>query len=113
MAIKTFAAVSAAVLLLAGCGVPSDVVPVGRDSYMISATAIRQAASKAPIGAAQGASRYCEQQGRHMIIRHTDQIVPADAPVTYTLVFSCVTDTDPEYQRPTLRNDVGVLTQTH
>jgi hypothetical protein len=110
---KTIMLAATASAILVGCGMPSGVVPVGPDSYMTSATALGVIGSAAPMGAAREASRYCEQQGRHMIIRNTQNTTLSAGPTTSTLVFSCVTDTDPEYHRPTLRNDIGVVTATH
>jgi putative hemolysin len=96
-------------LTLAGCGVPSDVVPVGPDSYMVSATALGVIASQAPIGAARAASNYCEKQGRHMVIRRIDNAALVGGPVSNTMVFSCVTGNDPEYRRPNLRHEPDVV----
>lgn len=88
---------------------PTDVVPVGPDSYMVSATALGVIASQAPINAARAANNYCEQQGRHMIIRRSDNSLLSGGPVSNSLVFSCVTDNDPEYRRPNLRREPNVV----
>jgi hypothetical protein len=79
---------------------------------MISATALGVIASQAPIGAARAANAYCEKRGRHMIIRRTDNAMLAGGPVSNTLIFSCVTDTDPEYRRPNLRTEPNVKVET-
>jgi hypothetical protein len=45
-----------------------------------------------------------------MIIRRTDSAIEGfNNSGMNTLVFSCVTDTDPEYQRPNLRKDPAVV----
>jgi hypothetical protein len=94
-------------LSLAACVNTSEPVPVGPDSYMISASASDPGITSAPsVLAARHASQFCEENGRHMVIRHMETGFKSG-----TLVFSCVTDTDPEYKRPNLRKDADVVVE--
>jgi hypothetical protein len=96
---------------LVGCVSTSEIVPAGRDSYLLMATSRGGLfAGQERIDGLKAANRYCEQQDRHMIIRRTDTNgIPGVGPMTNSLVFSCVTDFDPEYGRPNLRHDPNVV----
>jgi hypothetical protein len=113
MTTKTLAALALSDTLGA-CVSTSEIVPVGPDSYMVSSSTSGSAllAGRAPIVSAKEANKYCASQGRHMVIRRTDSAVIGLGNGTNALVFSCVTDTDPEYQRPNLRKDPNVLVQS-
>ena len=114
MAARMLAALVLSVTL-AGCVSSTEIVPVGPDSFMIGATTRGGAfMGEAPIVAAKAANQHCATLGRHMVIRRTDSTVEGLNNIgTNTLVFSCVTETDPEYQRPNLRKDPNVLVESH
>jgi hypothetical protein len=99
---------------LSGCGVStSEVVPVGRDSFMLTSTARGGLyAGQERIEGAKAANQYCGTLSKHMIIRRSDgNGIPGIGPVTSNLVFSCVASDDPEYQRPNLRHDPNVVVE--
>jgi hypothetical protein len=100
-------------LILTGCVATTEIVPVGRDSFMVSTTASDVVSGQAPIASAKAANKYCESHSQHMIIRRTDNLVRGIGPSMNSLVFSCVDDTDPEYQRPNLHRDPNVLVESH
>jgi hypothetical protein len=116
MAVRSLAAIAALAIPLCatGCVSTSEIVPVGRDSFMISATTRGGATmGQAPIVAAKAANQQCAAIGRHMIIRRTDSAIEGfNNSGINTLVFSCVDETDPEYQRPNLRKDPNVLVES-
>jgi hypothetical protein len=110
MTARSLFSLALALTPLAGCGVStSDIVPAGRDSYLLDTTSRGGLfAGKERVDGLKTANVYCEQQGRHMIIRRTDTTgIAGIGPVTNSLIFSCVTSDDPEYQRPNLQHDVN------
>ncbi len=103
---------AAASLVLAGC-VTSSVVAIGPQSYTLSAT---RCGLCEPVNAyaTEQAGKYCVAQGRYLIVRNIsgNNLQPM-FPGSATINFSCVTEDDPEYQRPNMRKDDGVLTINH
>ena len=96
-------------LVVAGCVSTTEIVPAGRDTFMVSTTANNIVSGQAPIASAKAANQYCASRNQYMIIRRIDNVVPGLGSGMSTLVFSCVADTDPEYQRPNLRRDPSVV----
>jgi hypothetical protein len=97
-------------LILAGCVVNSDIVPAGKDSFMVVSTA--RGGATGTIDAVKAANQYCGTESRQMIIRRMDTNgVPGLSPVSSTLVFSCVSADDPEYRRPNLQHEPNVRIQ--
>jgi hypothetical protein len=89
----------------AGCAAgASEVVPAGKDSYMVAGKAVGGIMSgQSMIAATKEANQFCSKQGRFMIIRHTETAGNAGFGGEHSnLIFSCVTADDPEYQRPNL-----------
>jgi hypothetical protein len=93
--------------LIAGCISTSEVVPAGKDSYMVVGTAQGgMNAGKGQIEAVKAANAYCAQSSKLMVIRRTDSGGNAGFGGEHdTLIFSCVAENDPEYQRPNLHAD--------
>jgi hypothetical protein len=94
-------------LVLTGCVSASQIVPAGRDSYMVSGSAHGgMMAGNSLIEATKSANTFCAQQNKMMIIRHTQTGGNAGFGGEHSnLIFSCVGENDPEYQRPNLRKD--------
>jgi hypothetical protein len=88
--------------LMTGCAVASDIVPIGKDSFMV--TAPETLGGTGRIIVANSANRYCASQNTHMIVRRID----ANGLVV-SLMFSCVSENDPEYQRPNLQKEPNVI----
>jgi hypothetical protein len=86
---------------------------MGRDSYTVTSTSRGGlVAGKERINAVKTANAYCDKQGKHMIVRRTDTTGTAGwTPVTDALIFSCVSDDDPEWQRPNLQRDPNTVIQ--
>lgn len=105
--------IGAVAMVLAGCVTTSEVVPAGKDSYMVTVSARGAAAGDGRIESLKAANAYCATSSRHMIIRRTDTsgIAIGALPVTTALVFSCVDDSDPEWQRPNLRKDPTMVVE--
>jgi hypothetical protein len=94
-------------LMLAGCVGASEIVPMGKDSYLVTGHATGGwNAGKGMIDATKQANAYCAKQQRYMIVRRTDNAGNAGfGGESSQLIFSCVTADDPEYARPNLRKD--------
>ena len=95
-----------ATAMLAACVSTSAVVPMGKDSYMI--TGVGQGGSgsgKQSAAALQEANKYCLGMHKVIVVRRMDTQSATYGSQSTNLVFSCVNEDDPEYTRPNLRQD--------
>jgi hypothetical protein len=94
-------------LVLAACVSSSEIVPAGKDSYIVTGAANGGMESgQSMIAATKAANAYCTKLSKFMIIRRTDTGGSAGFGGEHSnLIFSCVDENDPEYQRPNLRKD--------
>ena len=90
-----------------GCVGTTEVVSVGKDSYMIAGrNAGGLNAGKGGMEAVQKANAYCATLSKLMVIRRLDtHPIELSSAETTQLIFSCVTADDPEYTRPNLSKD--------
>lgn len=103
-------AVFAAIALLSGCVTTSEIIPMGKDSYMVSGSGTGGLSyGKTMPAALKAANAYCTKEGKLMIARHTETQGRFNGEAA-DLLFSCVTADDPEYKRPNMRKDNGVTT---
>ena len=93
-------------VVFAGCTSTSEVVPMGKDSYMISGQSRGGAfmSGKSLVEAGKAANSFCEQKGLVMMPRSAN----TDGSATWTaetsaLVFTCLRADDPEYKRPDIK----------
>jgi hypothetical protein len=101
-----------ALLALAAC-VTGKVIAIGPQSYTLSATRCGLCEPVAGYVTEQ-ASNYCAEQHRFLILRNIDgNHMQPWTPGSATINFSCVTQDDPEYVRPIMRKDDGVVTVAH
>lgn len=102
--------ISVLTLAIAGCVTTSEVVPAGKDSYMIGASAAGGTeGGQSLIAATKAANAYCAALKKVMLIRNTTTGGSAGLGGEHSnLIFSCVSPDDPEYTRPNLRKDNGV-----
>lgn len=87
---------------LAGCvTVPSDVVPVGRDTYQLSMTGVGFATqANTNIKALKTANAYCDKLDKHMVPQHSSESgVYGWSPRQDSLVFMCLDKNDPAYTK--------------
>ncbi len=89
------------------CVNTTEVVPMGRDSFMLTATAWSRDAGKEMAAGAKAANAYCNGLSKHMIVRRMD----SNGRGLATVIFSCVSESDPEYKRPDLTKDPSVIIQ--
>jgi hypothetical protein len=101
-------------LILGGCGVSSsEVIPAGKDSYLVTGSAVGGVMTGQSLPAAmKTANAYCAKEGKFMIIRREDTGGNAGfGGERANLIFSCVTADDPEYKRPNLQADPTTVIQ--
>lgn len=99
-------------VLAVGCATTSDVVPYGKDTYMLSSGDVWGGYSQGSlqVKAAQRASAFCADKGKVFVVRNTGgQGVQGWTSTSSTLIFSCVAESDPEYQRPNLRKEADTV----
>ena len=93
---------------LNGCATTSDIVPYGKDTYMLSAGDIWGGYSSGTlqVKAAQRANEYCQSIGKVFVVRNAGTAgVQGWTSTSSTLVFSCVDEKDAENTRPNLRRN--------
>lgn len=98
-----------AVVITAGCVTTSEIVPAGKDSYMVAGTGVGGLGQgKDGIAALKAANSYCAKMGKFMQILRKDGESNFNATST-NLIFSCLNENDPEYQRPDLHRDPNTV----
>jgi hypothetical protein len=88
------------VALVTGCvTVPSNVVPIGKDTYQLSMTGVGFATqANTNVKALQEANAYCSKLGKHMVFQHNGESgVYGWSPRQSNLTFLCLNADDPEY----------------
>ena len=95
----------------AACVTTSPVVPMGKDSYMITGSnAGGLNRGKGKTLAVQQANAHCASLKKFLVVRRFDSEAGVfDGTQSTTLVFSCVAEDDPEYTRPNLTKDPSVV----
>jgi predicted RNA-binding Zn-ribbon protein involved in translation (DUF1610 family) len=107
----TAIAALALLAVLGGCETSGHVVPAGKDSYMVSSHVAGCISCAASVKSMETANAFCTNQGKVAIVRNTNSTTNGFGyEVGNTTIFSCVSETDPEYTRPSLRKDNGVTT---
>jgi hypothetical protein len=89
-----------AVIIVAGCvTVPSNVVPVGKDTYQLSMTGVGFATqANTNVKALKTASDYCDKLGKHLVTqRNSESGVYGWSPRQSNLTFLCLDANDPDY----------------
>jgi len=98
--------------ILSGCASTSDIVPYGKDSYLVNVDDVwgGHSPGKLQVKAAQDASAYCAKQGKVMRVRNTSGSgVTGWTSTSSNLIFSCIAESDPENTRPALRKEADVV----
>lgn len=94
-----------AATVLGGCATTSQVVPYGKDSYIIASEDVwgANSSSSMQVNAARKAGEFCASQGKVMRVRNTTQEgTHMWTGTSSSLVFSCIAESDPENARPNL-----------
>jgi hypothetical protein len=101
----------AALVMFSACQTSSQVVQAGKDTYMVSSHVAACVSCSASVQSLKTANEFCLKQGKYVSIRNSQSTTNAFGyEVGNELIFSCITEADPENIRPSLRNDIGVLT---
>jgi len=105
-------------LILSGCASNSGIIPIGKDTYMVSRQAATGFSGSGTLKAEafQEASAYCTGRGRSLQVVNTQEAQPPFLLGNYPkaeVQFMCLTDGDAELARPKLKPkaDVSVEVQ--
>ncbi len=96
---------------LSGCVATSEVLEMGKDTYSVSATAdgMRSAAS-ARQSAFEAGRDMCAKQGkRFMFVNESMSHTRMAIDTTVDVTFRCLSENDPEYTRPRIRQAPDVV----
>ncbi len=108
MRMKKIIFVTSIAALFNGCATTTDVVPFGKDTYMLSAGDIwgGYSSGSLQVKAVQRANEYCQSMGKVFVVRNTGTSgIQGWTSTSSTLVFSCVDEKDTENTRPNLRRN--------
>jgi hypothetical protein len=89
-----------AVVIVADCvTVPSNIVPVGKDTYQLSMTGVGFATqANTNVKALKSANDYCDKLGKHLVTqRNSESGVYGWSPRQSNLTFLCLDANDPDY----------------
>jgi hypothetical protein len=89
-----------ALVIVAGCvTVPSNIVPIGKDTYQLSMTGVGFATqANTNVKALRTASEYCDKLGKHLVMqRNSESGVYGRSPRQSNLTFLCLDANDPDY----------------
>jgi len=98
-------------VLLSGCVSTSDVLEMGKDTYSVSATADGyRSASSARQSAFEAGKEMCTKQGkRFMFMNESKSRTRMGIDTTVDVTFKCLSEDDPEYTRPRIRQAPDVV----
>jgi hypothetical protein len=104
----------AAAALTACVTVPSNVVPIGKDTFQLSMTGVGFATqANTNIKALKAAGDYCDKMGKQIVFQHSSESgVYGFSPRQDNLVFLCLDANDPAYTRTEVRRDPAIIGQT-
>jgi hypothetical protein len=105
-------------VMSAGCASSTGVLPVGPDTYSISAGA---SAARGGLAGARGtalkeAGEYCAKAGKQILVQDisassSDTGRPLDISQNSNVIFRCLSEGDPELKRPNLETRPDVVIQ--
>lgn len=99
--------------MLVGCASNSGIIPIGKDTYMVSRQAATGFSGSGTLKAEafQEAGAYCVKQGKTLQVVSTQEAQPPFLMGNYPkaeVQFMCVSDGDAELARPKLKPKVDV-----
>jgi hypothetical protein len=103
-----------AIALVSGCAtIPSDVVPIGKDTYQLSMTGVGFATqANTSMKALKAANAYCGNLGKNLVLRHSAESgVYGFSPRQDQLVFQCLSADDPAYSRISVQKDADAVVE--
>ena len=113
MALKLLVTSVTATSLLGCATIPSDVVPIGKDTYQLSMTGVGFATqANTNVKALKVANSYCEKLNKHLVFQHSSESgVYGFSPRQDNLVFLCLNADDPAYARTEVHRDASTVIQ--
>jgi len=96
--------------IVTGCvTAPSNVVPIGKDTYRLSLTGVGFATQANPKKALRTASEYCDNLGKHLSLqRNAESGVYGFGPRQSNLTFLCLDANDPDYKHEKMQTRLAV-----
>jgi hypothetical protein len=93
------------VAIVAGCvSVPSNIVPVGKDTFQLSMTSVGSATqANTHVKALRTASEYCDKLGKHLSVQRN-----GFSPRQSSLTFLCLDANDPDYAHAKMQTRLAV-----
>lgn len=103
-------------ILITGCASNSGVVPIGKDTYLVSRQAATGFSGSGSLKAEafQEANVYCVQQGKKLQVVSTHEAQPPYVLGNFPkaeVQFMCLSETDFELSRPKLRKEADTIIQ--
>jgi hypothetical protein len=102
---------SVVAVVMAGCvTVPSNIVPVGKDTYQLSMTGVGFASqANTNVKALRTASEYCDKMAKHLVMqRNSESGVYGFSPRQSNLTFLCLDANDPDYAHGKIQSNLVV-----
>lgn len=99
-----------AALALAGCAFPTDVLPIGPDTYSVSSRS-PQGAGESRASALKVAGQFCTKLGKNILVRDVSFTGGGFDQFSVDLIFRCLSEGDPELKRPNLETRPDVVIQ--
>ena len=99
--------------LLSGCGARSyGVVPLGPDSFSVSAIGIDVTGAQARTKALREAGAYCSGTGKRLLVKNITTTPGSATDVSGAdIIFQCLSSNDPGLQRPSYESAPAVIIQ--
>ena len=97
---------------IGGCATVSDVVPTGKNSYMVSMEVRGGLTSDSSVRAKTmlRANQYCDGLGKHFVLDHVQSRgVRGWTPQDSEIYFLCLAEDDPDYQNTHVRKDPNAV----
>ncbi|NKI19016.1 hypothetical protein HCU74_16530 [Spongiibacter sp. KMU-166] len=93
-------------LMVYGCASTSDVVPAGKDTYMIAGQGgeFDYSGSKIKAGLYQSANQYCVSIGKQFMPLRDSYRDKGSSMASAELHFRCLKEDDPELKRPNMES---------
>ena len=105
-----------AVMAVSACRSAGDIIPVGKDTYLIGSSAMGGIYNATDVAAPalQKANEFCRSQGRELTLQSLEgRGVRGYTPLESQIVFTCKDPTDPAYHDPALGPKPTVIELRH
>lgn len=101
--------ITAAIAAIAGCGSTGGVIPIGPDTFNVTASKhYTSGGAEAQSNALIAANAHCAALGKEILVKSTSSSY-AEPFFNFSATFRCLSKNDPELARPNLRKTPDVL----